>query len=146
MYPHFVQCNMYTHERLDTQRIDVLFFLLFLFHVLQAIDQDPYFRMTRDVAVRMGLPKPALIHSRFIPALQGYKTKMSGSVESSSIYVSDSPKEIADKINKFAFSGKNNNKYLPAFRRLWNMGCSVHSTIVLFEACDIFPAAQTFFM
>lgn len=71
----------------------------------QAIDQDPYFRMTRDVAVRMGLPKPALIHSRFIPALQGYKTKMSGSVESSSIYVSDSPKEIADKINKFAFSG-----------------------------------------
>lgn len=71
----------------------------------QAIDQDPYFRMTRDVAVRMGLPKPALIHSRFIPALQGYKTKMSGSVECSSIYVSDSPKEIADKINKFAFSG-----------------------------------------
>ncbi|OEH79481.1 tryptophanyl-tRNA synthetase [Cyclospora cayetanensis] len=71
----------------------------------QAIDQDPYFRMTRDVAVRMGLPKPALVHSRFIPALQGYKTKMSGSVESSSIYVSDSPKEIADKINKFAFSG-----------------------------------------
>lgn len=71
----------------------------------QAIDQDPYFRMTRDVAVRMGLPKPALIHSRFIPALQGYKTKMSGSMESSSVYVSDSPQEIADKINKFAFSG-----------------------------------------
>ncbi|KAL8428373.1 hypothetical protein ACSSS7_007273 [Eimeria intestinalis] len=71
----------------------------------QAIDQDPYFRMTRDVAVRMGLPKPALIHSRFIPALQGYKTKMSGSMQSTSIYVSDSPQEIADKINKYAFTG-----------------------------------------
>ncbi|KAL8443788.1 hypothetical protein Emag_005812 [Eimeria magna] len=71
----------------------------------QAIDQDPYFRMTRDVAVRMGLPKPALIHSRFIPALQGYKTKMSGSMQSTSIYVSDTPQEIAEKINKYAFTG-----------------------------------------
>ncbi|KAL8275883.1 hypothetical protein Esti_000219 [Eimeria stiedai] len=71
----------------------------------QAIDQDPYFRMTRDVAVRMGLPKPALIHSRFIPALQGFKTKMSGSMQATSIYVSDSPQEIADKINKYAFTG-----------------------------------------
>ncbi|KAL8424796.1 hypothetical protein Efla_001010 [Eimeria flavescens] len=71
----------------------------------QAIDQDPYFRMTRDVAVRMGLPKPALIHSRFIPALQGFKTKMSGSMQTTSIYVSDTPQEIADKVNKYAFSG-----------------------------------------
>lgn len=30
----------------------------------QAIDQDPYFRMTRDVAPRLGFLKPALIHSR----------------------------------------------------------------------------------
>jgi len=32
--------------------------------------QDPYFRMTRDVAPRLKFPKPALIHSKFIPALQ----------------------------------------------------------------------------
>ena len=36
-----------------------------------AIDQDPYFRMTRDVAPRVGFPKPALLHSTFFPALQG---------------------------------------------------------------------------
>ncbi|CAG2175573.1 unnamed protein product, partial [Oppiella nova] len=30
-----------------------------------AIDQDPYFRMTRDVAPRLSLPKPALLHSSF---------------------------------------------------------------------------------
>eukprot|EP00920_Eleutheroschizon_duboscqi_P037823 GHVT01090569.1.p1 GENE.GHVT01090569.1~~GHVT01090569.1.p1 ORF type:complete len:448 (+),score=104.78 GHVT01090569.1:742-2085(+) len=71
----------------------------------QAIDQDPYFRMTRDVAPRLGLLKPALIHSRFFPALQGFQTKMSGSVQSSSIYVTDNPKDVASKINKFAFSG-----------------------------------------
>jgi hypothetical protein len=32
--------------------------------------QDPYFRMTRDIAPRMGVKKPALIHSKFFPALQ----------------------------------------------------------------------------
>ncbi|WZY74325.1 hypothetical protein YC2023_006565 [Brassica napus] len=35
-----------------------------------AIDQDPYFRMTRDVAPRLGYSKPALIESSFFPALQ----------------------------------------------------------------------------
>jgi hypothetical protein len=35
-----------------------------------AIDQDPYFRMTRDVAPRLGYLKPALIHSKFVPALR----------------------------------------------------------------------------
>eukprot|EP00919_Chromeraceae_sp_WS-2016_P072321 GHVR01171111.1.p1 GENE.GHVR01171111.1~~GHVR01171111.1.p1 ORF type:complete len:410 (+),score=74.32 GHVR01171111.1:25-1254(+) len=70
-----------------------------------AIDQDPYFRMTRDVAPRLGFNKPILIHSRFFPALQGQQTKMSGSVESSSVFVTDTPKQIKDKINKYAFSG-----------------------------------------
>ena len=32
--------------------------------------QDPYFRMTRDVAPRLGYSKPALIESSFFPALQ----------------------------------------------------------------------------
>lgn len=71
----------------------------------QAIDQDPYFRVTRDVAPRLGWLKPALIHSRFFPALQGYSTKMSASASATSIYVTDKPKEIKDKINKFCFSG-----------------------------------------
>ena len=36
-----------------------------------AIDQDPYFRMTRDVAPVLKFKKPALLHSTFFPALQG---------------------------------------------------------------------------
>lgn len=36
-----------------------------------AIDQDPYFRMTRDVAPKIKGHKPALIESRFFPALKG---------------------------------------------------------------------------
>lgn len=70
-----------------------------------AIDQDPYFRMTRGVAPRIDEWKPALIHSKFFPALQGRKTKMSGSVKSSSIYLTDTPKMIKSKIMKYAFSG-----------------------------------------
>jgi len=70
-----------------------------------AIDQDPYFRMTRDVAPRMGYLKPALIHSTFFPALQGAQTKMSASDANSSIFLTDTAKEIKTKINKYAFSG-----------------------------------------
>lgn len=70
-----------------------------------AIDQDPYFRMTRDVAPRLGYLKPALLHSSFFPALQGAQTKMSASDANSSIFLTDTPKQIKTKINKYAFSG-----------------------------------------
>ncbi|KAK3092290.1 hypothetical protein FSP39_000865 [Pinctada imbricata] len=70
-----------------------------------AIDQDPYFRMTRDVAPRMGHIKPALIHSTFIPSLTGAQSKMSASDSNSSIYLTDTDKQIKTKINKYAFSG-----------------------------------------
>nr|XP_040567866.1 tryptophan--tRNA ligase, cytoplasmic-like isoform X1 [Lepeophtheirus salmonis] len=70
-----------------------------------AIDQDPYFRMTRDVAPRIKFRKPALLHSTFFPALQGAQTKMSASDPNSSIFLTDTPKQIKNKINKYAFSG-----------------------------------------
>lgn len=76
----------------------------------QAIDQDPYFRMTRDVAPRISFKKPALIHSKFFPALQGSMSKMSASSSSSTIYVSDTPEDIATKIKKYAFSGGGETK------------------------------------
>ncbi|KAI8480660.1 Tryptophan--tRNA ligase, cytoplasmic [Branchiostoma belcheri] len=63
-----------------------------------AIDQDPYFRMTRDAAPRLGYPKPALLHSTFLPALQGAMTKMSASEASTSIYLTDSADDIRDKL------------------------------------------------
>ena len=61
--------------------------------------------MTRDVAPRLGRKKPALIHSKFFPALQGSKTKMSASSASSTIMVTDSPTDVRDKVTKYAFSG-----------------------------------------
>ncbi|KAJ9603840.1 tryptophan--tRNA ligase [Cladophialophora chaetospira] len=70
-----------------------------------AIDQDPYFRVCRDISERMGYQKPCLIHSRFLPALQGEGTKMSASVDVSAIFLTDTPSNIKKKINKYAFSG-----------------------------------------
>lgn len=70
-----------------------------------AIDQDPYFRVCRDVAVKLKYPKPSLIHSKFFPALQGATSKMSASNASSTIYLSDTPNQVKNKINKHAFSG-----------------------------------------
>ncbi|KAG6359407.1 hypothetical protein INS49_012928 [Diaporthe citri] len=70
-----------------------------------AIDQDPYFRMTRDVAARLHWAKPCMIHSRFLDALQGPGSKMSASIDSSAIFMKDTPNQIKNKINKYAFSG-----------------------------------------
>ncbi|KAH3901101.1 tryptophan--tRNA ligase WRS1 SCDLUD_002578 [Saccharomycodes ludwigii] len=70
-----------------------------------AIDQDPYFRVCRDVADKLKYSKPALIHSRFFPALQGSTTKMSASDDTTAIFMTDTPKQIQKKINKYAFSG-----------------------------------------
>lgn len=61
--------------------------------------------MTRDVAPRIGCQKPALIESLFFPALQGETGKMSASDSTTAIYVTDLPKEIKNKVNKYAFSG-----------------------------------------
>jgi tryptophanyl-tRNA synthetase len=70
-----------------------------------AIDQDPYFRLTRDVAAKLKYPKPALIHSKFFPALQGPGSKMSASNANSAIYLTDTAAQIKNKINRYAFSG-----------------------------------------
>lgn len=70
-----------------------------------AIDQDPYFRVARDIAPRLKYEKPVCIFSSFFPALQGFQSKMSSSIDTSAIFLNDSPDAIKQKINKYAFSG-----------------------------------------
>jgi len=69
------------------------------------VDQDPHFRITRDVAPRIGKPKPAIIHNIMIPALQGPGGKMSASEENTTIYTTDTADVVKKKISKYAFSG-----------------------------------------
>ena len=67
------------------------------------IDQDPFIRLTRDIAEHFGFEKPAALHAKFIPSLTG-GAKMSSS-EGTMINLTDSPKEVETKIKKYAFSG-----------------------------------------
>lgn len=72
-------------------------------------DQDPHFRVARDVYPKLGYYKPAIIHCRFLPGLHGIETKMSASDPTSTISTTDSPKEVEEKIKKHAFSGGRGN-------------------------------------
>jgi tryptophanyl-tRNA synthetase len=68
-----------------------------------AIDQDPYWRVTRDVAPKLGYYKPAQIHCRFVPGL-GRGGKMSASMPETAIFTVDQP-ELAEKKILSAFTG-----------------------------------------
>jgi len=70
-----------------------------------AIDQDPYWRIQRDIAEGLGFKKTAAIHSKFIPPLQGTEGKMSSSIADTAIWLSDDEKTVSKKIMKYAFSG-----------------------------------------
>ena len=73
-----------------------------------AIDQDPHFRVSRDVIPKLGFYKPASIQCRFLPGLGGMTDdgKMSSSSgDNATIFTTDDAKTVARKVNKYAFSG-----------------------------------------
>jgi tryptophanyl-tRNA synthetase len=70
-----------------------------------AVDQDPHFRITRDILPKLGYYKPASIQCSFLPPLGGLNGKMSSSEAIKGILSTDNPNEIKNKINKYAFSG-----------------------------------------
>jgi len=69
------------------------------------IDQDPHFRLTRDIAEGMGYPKPALVHSRMVPGLLGEAAmSTTGSAADNALFLNDPPKEVDRKVRN-AFTG-----------------------------------------
>ncbi|MFX1485325.1 MAG: tryptophan--tRNA ligase [Promethearchaeota archaeon] len=68
-----------------------------------AIDQDPYWRVTRDVAEKLGYYKPGSIQNRFIPGLKE-GGKMSASDPMSTIFTTDTLKKAKKKVMN-AFTG-----------------------------------------
>lgn len=69
------------------------------------VDQDPHFRITRDILPKLGYYKPAIIHSKFLSGLKAYGGKMSTSDPDSTIWTTDTPEQVKKKIMKHAFSG-----------------------------------------
>jgi len=74
-------------------------------HVLipAGIDQDPYWRIARDVAPSLRYPKPAQIHNKLLPGL-GPGGKMSSSKPETAIYTVDPPEVAAKKVMQ-AYTG-----------------------------------------
>jgi tryptophanyl-tRNA synthetase len=68
------------------------------------VDQDPHFRVTRDIMPKLGFPKPALLHGKLVAGLME-GGKMSASIPHSAIWLQDTEKEVREKIIKHAFSG-----------------------------------------
>lgn len=78
--------------------------------VLCAVDQAPYFRIARDIAKLFDHPKPALLCSKFLVGLQGTGEKASSTGQVPPIFLNETPKEVANKIKRFAFSGGQETK------------------------------------
>ncbi|MGC9778800.1 MAG: tryptophan--tRNA ligase [Candidatus Heimdallarchaeota archaeon] len=70
-----------------------------------AIDQDPYWRITRDVAPKLGYYKPAAIHCKFFPGL-AEGGKMSASEPDSCIFTTDTPNNAKKKVMRSYTGGR----------------------------------------
>ncbi len=69
------------------------------------IDQDPHFRIARDVLPKIGFYKPASIESKFMSSLKE-GDKMSSSDKDSAIFLDDSPEEVKRKISRAITGGR----------------------------------------
>lgn len=65
-------------------------------------DEDSHLRLCRDIASRAGYNKPAILHAKFMPGIDGLK--MSKSRPEAAIFLHDDPDTVSKKISR-AFSG-----------------------------------------
>jgi tryptophanyl-tRNA synthetase len=94
-WPAIQAVPCFLHAKLTGENVPAL--------IPAAIDQDPYWRVTRDIAQKLGYQKPAQIHCRFLPGL-GKGGKMSASEPETSIFTTDPPEVVKRKIWN-AFTG-----------------------------------------
>jgi tryptophanyl-tRNA synthetase len=94
-WPAIQAAPCFIHAKLTGENVPAL--------IPAAIDQDPYWRVTRDIAQKLGYYKPAQIHCRFLPGL-GAGGKMSASMPETSIFTKDKPDLVKRKIWN-AFTG-----------------------------------------
>ena len=94
-WPAIQAAPCFIHKKLTGENVPAL--------IPAAIDQDPYWRVTRDIAEKLGYYKPAQIHCRFLPGL-GAGGKMSASQPETSIFTMDQPDVVKKKIWN-AFTG-----------------------------------------
>jgi len=100
--------------------------------VIVAIDQDPFIRLTRDIAEKLGYHKPGALHLGYIPSLQG-EQKMSSSSPYSAIFTTDDPETVKKKVMN-AFTGGRETLSLQKEKGGNPSICSVYAYLDLFGA------------
>jgi tryptophanyl-tRNA synthetase len=93
-------------------------------------DEDSHLRIARDLAHRENYAKPNVLHTRFLPGLDGKKMSKS---KNNAIFLKDTEKELRKKVNK-CFSG--GQETLEEHRRLGgnpdvDMACQYLKTFFL---------------
>lgn len=96
-WPAIQAAPCFIHKKLTGENVPAL--------IPAAIDQDPYWRVTRDIAQKLRYYKPAQIHCRFLPGL-GPGGKMSASEPETSIFTMDPPELVKRKIWNSFTGGK----------------------------------------
>ncbi|TET31045.1 MAG: tryptophan--tRNA ligase [Candidatus Heimdallarchaeota archaeon] len=96
-YPSIQAMPCFLPSKLKGKNIPIL--------IPAAIDQDPYWRITRDVAPKLGYYKPAAIHCKFFPGL-AEGGKMSASEPDSCIFTTDTPTSASKKIMRSYTGGR----------------------------------------
>jgi len=94
-WPAIQAVPCFIHKKLTGENVPAL--------IPAAIDQDPFWRITRDIAPKLGYFKPAQIHSRFLPGL-GVGGKMSAPEPETAIFTVDPPEVVKRKVWN-AFTG-----------------------------------------
>ena len=82
-------------------------------------DIDGYFTEVRKHAEKLCYSKPAFLYSSLLPALQGAHAKMSASVVSSAIFLTDSPSMVRDKLETAFPDGATDTEALVQYLRFF---------------------------
>jgi len=73
--------------------------------VVAGADQDPFFRLARDIARKLGYPPPVVLYTRSVPGLDGSDKMSTSAPQTLPVYLSDTPQDIARKVKKIGQVG-----------------------------------------
>lgn len=73
--------------------------------IIAGIDQDPFFRLCRDIAPRIGFAKPIIIYTKNVIGLDGSPKMSTSNINSNPIFIDDTKEIIKQKILNIKYVG-----------------------------------------
>ncbi len=73
--------------------------------IIAGVDQDPFFRLARDIARKLKFNLPMIIYTKSVPGLDGSEKMSTSLLSSNPIYLGDKEEEIINKVKKIKIVG-----------------------------------------